>query len=364
MSDNIIDLDKTELNHRSRKHRPQEEQNPVRAGIFGATGTTGVELANLLHHHPRVQLIFGTSRDQAGTHLAETDPTAPEIVLVDPDEALKQGMDVAFLCLPHGAAAAMAADLCQRGVRTIDLSGDLRIKDPEIHQKTYGTPRSENVAQTAVYGLPEIFRAQTRDSLIVSNPGCYPTAVGLGLLPLAENGYLRGFVYVDAKSGVSGAGRSATALTHYCSANADVRPYKHGRVHRHVPEMEQTINLFSGGNECKVVFCPHLVPLERGILASCMVQGSGIQAEEAHHLYSERYANEPFVKVLPLGEGARIRAAAHSNRVVIGIADVPECEVLLITSDIDNLGKGAAGQAVQNMNIMFDLRETLGLRGF
>lgn len=335
----------------------------IRAGVFGATGTTGVELANLLQQHPCAQLVFGTSRELAGTHLTETDPAAPELMLIHPDEAFKQAVDVAFLCLPHGAAAAMAADLCQRGMRTIDLSGDLRLRDPEVHQKTYGTTRSEHIAQQAVYGLPEIFRSKVRDSLIVTNPGCYPTAVGLGLLPLAEHGYLKGFVYIDAKSGVSGAGRAPTATTHYCSANEDIRPYKFGRSHRHVPEMEQTINFFSDNSDCKVIFCPHLVPLERGILASCLVQGSGLTAEEAHRLYCERYASEPFVKVLPVGEGARIRAAAHSNRVVIGVADVPECDVLLITSSIDNLGKGAAGQAVQNMNIMFDLPETLGLRG-
>ena len=339
------------------------QDTPIRAGIFGATGNTGVALANLLNDHPLVRLLFGTSRELDGQLLSDTDPSAHDLILTHPDTAIKESMDLAFLCLPHGASAQLAPDLRRQGTRVVDLSGDLRLRDETTHRITYGTPRDETVASIAVYGLPELNREEIRTAEVITNPGCYPTAVGLGLLPLAERGQLTGFVYVDAKSGVSGAGRTPTATTHFCSANEDVRPYNLGRTHRHVPEMEQTLQT-AGGQECKVVFSPHLVPLERGILATCLVSNIEMDASRAHSLYVERYAGEPFVKVLPGGTPARIRNAAHTNRAVIGITEVPECNALIITSAIDNLGKGAAGQAVHNMNLMFGLPETTGLRGF
>ena len=214
------------------------------------------------------------------------------------------------------------------------------------------------------YGLPELNRDRLSAARVVSNPGCYATAVALALLPLAESGRLPASVYVDAKSGVSGAGRAATPTTHFCSAHDDVRPYKVGRVHRHVPEMEQTLRAAGDGASCRVAFVPHLVPLERGILATCAVSGAGLAADELRQIYDDRWAGEPFVELAEAGEAARIRAAAHSNRAFVSVHAVEGEDLVVIACAIDNLGKGAAGQAVQNANLLTGRPETEGLRGF
>ncbi len=336
---------------------------PASAGIIGATGSTGVELARLLDVHPGIRLEFGTSRQLAGSLLTDVDPAAPPLELRDADDVDPTAVDVVFLCLPHGASAPAAAELRARGARVVDLSGDLRLADPQVHDAVYGSPRSAELMDETVYGLPELNRHLIGDAGVVSNPGCYATAVALALLPLAAAGRLPDWVYADAKSGVSGAGRTATPTTHYCSANEDVRPYKVGREHRHVPEIEQTLRA-AGGDGCDVVFVPHLVPLERGILATCAVRGSGLNGAQARRVYEERYAGEPFVRVLPDGDAARIRAAAHSNRAVISLHPVPDQDLLVVACAIDNLGKGAAGAAVQNANLMLGRPETEGLRGF
>lgn len=342
----------------------QRTISTIRAGIIGATGTTGVELASTLYNHPQVELAFATSRSMAGHSLNEMDPAAPPVLLTKIDDVDIAAADVVFLCLPHGSSAPTAQWVHEKGPKVIDLSGDLRLADTETHQKVYGTDRSEDLARQTVYGMPELCRKKIASARVVANPGCYATAVALALIPLAETGRIREPVYVDAKSGVSGAGRAATATTHYCSVNEDIRPYKIGRAHRHIPEIEQTLDVASSGAGPDIVFVPHLVPLERGIIATCVARNTGIDAGQAQSLYAERYANEPFVRVLPNGESARIRTAAHSNRAAISITHVEEFDWLIITSAIDNLGKGAAGQAVQNMNLMMGLPETTGLRGF
>jgi N-acetyl-gamma-glutamyl-phosphate reductase len=254
----------------------------------------------------------------------------------------------------------------------VDLSGDLRLTDADAHARAYGSDRSQSLAENAIYGLPELNRDRLRTADLVANPGCYATAVSLAMLPLAAGGHLGDTVYVDAKSGVSGAGRAATPTTHFCSAHDDIRPYKVGRMHRHVPEMEQTLQRANGGWNGSIVFVPHLVPLERGILATCAVRGTGLlapgagkaESDEARQLYESFYADEPFVRVLPEGEHARIRAAAHSNRAVISLHPVASADLLIVACAIDNLGKGAASQAVQNANLMTGRPETEGLKGF
>lgn len=338
-----------------------QRARPASAGIIGATGSTGVELARLLDLHPGIELGFGTSRQLAGSLLTDVDPAAPRLELADADEVDPAAVDVVFLCLPHGASAPAVAELRSCGSRVVDLSGDLRLADPDLHERVYGSTRTAALMADTVYGLPELNRDRIRNAKVISNPGCYATAVALALLPLAAAGRLPAWVYADAKSGVSGAGRAATATTHYCSANEDVRPYKIGREHRHVPEIEQTLRA-AGGDGCDVVFVPHLVPLERGILATCAVRGSGLDGAEARRTYEEHYAGEPFVHVLPDGEAARIRAAAHSNRAVISLHPVPDQDLLVVACAIDNLGKGAAGAAVQNANLMLGRPETEGLR--
>ena len=344
---------------------PQTTTRLPTSGVLGATGSTGVELVRILAGHPRLELEFGTSRELAGRPLTEVDPAAPELTLSAPDDVDPSAVDVIFLCLPHGASAPVAETMIERGARAVvDLSGDLRLADAATHERVYGSERSQALADSAVYGLTELSRDAVTDARIVANPGCYATSVALALLPLAESGHLPETAYVDAKSGVSGAGRAATATTHFCSAHDDVRPYKVGRSHRHVPEMEQTLRLAGAESSCSLVFVPHLVPLERGILATCAVRGLGLGAEEIRRLYAERYTDERFVQLLPDGEHARIRAVAHSNRAVISLHPVPDDDLLIVACAIDNLGKGAAGQAVQNANLMLGLPEAEGLRGF
>jgi N-acetyl-gamma-glutamyl-phosphate reductase len=336
------------------------------AGVVGATGTTGVELVRTLERHPGLKTEFATSRELAGQCLTSIDPSAPATLLSAPEEVDPSAVDVVFLCLPHGASAPVAEAMLEQGARAVvDLSGDLRLTDRWQHEKTYGSARDQALADEAVYGLPELRRADLHQGTrLVANPGCYATAVALALLPLAESGDLPETAYVDAKSGVSGAGRAATAATHFCSAHDDIRPYKVGRVHRHVPEMEQTLQRAGADSSLALVFVPHLVPLERGILATCAVRGSGLDEDAAHDLYQARYADEPFVRLEPAGQSARIRAAAYTNRAVISVHGVPDQDLLVIACAIDNLGKGAAGQAVQNANLLLGRPETEGLRGF
>ncbi len=342
-----------------------EQKEPVTAGIVGATGSTGVELARTVDAHPGMRLVFGTSRELAGRPLTEVDPAAPPLALESPDEVDPADVDVVFTCLPHGASATVVEEMLERGApAVVDLSGDLRLEDRETHRRVYGSERDQALAEEAVYGLPEVARDALPGARVVSNPGCYATAVALALLPLAQAGRLGGTAYVDAKSGVSGAGRAATPVTHFCSAHDDVRPYKVGRVHRHVPEMEQTLARASSNGSCEIVFVPHLVPLERGILATCAVSGTGLAADKVADLYHERFAKEPFVGVVDGDAGARIRAVAHSNRALISVHPVDDRDLVIVACAIDNLGKGAAGQAVQNANLLTGRPETEGLRGF
>ncbi|MCA8920191.1 MAG: N-acetyl-gamma-glutamyl-phosphate reductase [Planctomycetes bacterium] len=326
-------------------------------GVFGASGITGRELCRLLRDHPRFEVAFATSREHSS--LAEVDPAAPDLALSHPDAVDPGGVDVVCLCLPHGRSAAVAARCLAAGARVVDLSGDLRLRSAATHASTYGSPRDEAVAAQAVYGLTEVARAQLPTAQLVANPGCYPTCVALALLPLAEAGRLRGPLVVHAASGVSGAGASPTPTTHFCSVNEDVRPYKVGRAHRHVPEMEQALGDSAPGPAPVVVFNPHLVPLERGMLATIVVHGAGLGADEALELYRARYADEAFVRVG--SDPARIRAAARTNDAVVGVSPVEGLDALVVTCAIDNVLKGAAGQALQNLNAMFDLPESLGL---
>jgi N-acetyl-gamma-glutamyl-phosphate reductase len=329
-------------------------------GIFGASGTTGAELARLIDEHPACTVKHATSRSHAGKSLRTVDPSAADLPLVHPDDVTLEGLDVAFVCLPHGHAAPFVEKCAEAGVKTIDLSGDLRLRDEELHAQFYGTPRSEKIAAKAVYGLTEVSRDDIAKADVVSNPGCYPTCSAIALYPLAERGLLPDTVVVDAKSGISGAGRNATATTHFCSVADDVRPYKLGRSHRHAAEIEQTISTL-GKRTARVVFCPHVVPLERGLLVTIVVDVGVLTPSEVHDLYADTYGDEPLIEVLPMDTPARIRAVARTNGAVVSIHPVVGTRHVVITCAIDNLRKGAAGQAVQNMNLMFGLPEVMGL---
>lgn len=336
-----------------------------KAGVMGATGHTGVELIRLLEGHPRMDLHYGTSRNVAGRCLSEVDPSGPRLDLITAEEANPAEVDVVFLCLPHGDSAGVVSQVLEQGApAVVDLSGDMRLRDREAHLRTYASERDEALVREGAYGLPEWGREAIRGARVVANPGCYATAATLALLPLAEAQLLSGPVHVDAKSGVSGAGRSASALTHFCSAHDDVRPYKVGREHRHIPEIEQTLVQAGARKGLALSFVPHLVPMERGILATCAVYGTGLDENAARSLFRERYQSEPFIRVLEGEAYARTRAVAHSNRVVVSVHGVEGQDTLIVAAAIDNLGKGAAGQALQNANLMLGLEETDGLRGF
>lgn len=335
----------------------------LRAAVFGASGTTGLEVTRLLLQHPRLDVAAATSRGHAGESLRRVDPAAPDVTLTHPDEVRLEDLDVALLCLPHGHSAETAARCVAAGLPTVDLSGDLRLRDPALHERVYGSPRDAEVAAKAVYGMTEMWGPQLADAQLVANPGCYPTCSGLALWPLARRGLLRGTVVINALSGISGAGRKATPLTHYIAVADDVRPYKLGRAHRHAAEIEQCLADWTpaSAERPQLVFNPHVVPMERGMLATLTVCVEGLSVGDAHGLYAEAYADAPLVEVLPLGEPARVRAVARTPRAAIGLHEVNDTGHLVITSAIDNLLKGAASQALQNLNLLLGFAPTTGL---
>ncbi|HMB69100.1 MAG TPA: N-acetyl-gamma-glutamyl-phosphate reductase, partial [bacterium] len=280
---------------------PSERLPRHRIGVLGASGTTGAELVRLLMDHPAAQVAFATSRTHAGRALDEIEPWAPPVRLIHPDEADPDATDAVLLCLPHGSSGPAAAELLERGCRVIDVSGDHRLRDADAHARVYASDRDEAAAGQAVYGLTELVRNDLAEARLVANPGCYATAALLALAPLARAGLLRAPAVIDAKSGVSGAGRTPTDTTHFCSASGDVRPYRPGRAHRHVAEIEQML-------DARVVFTPHLVPLERGIEATIVlgeVPGGEPAVREALHA---AYDGEAFVRLLPPGRLSRIRS--------------------------------------------------------
>ena len=336
--------------------------NSVRVGVYGASGTGGIELLHLLKGHPRTEVVFATSRGNAGEPARSVDPGAPEIRFDHPDEVDPAGVDVAFLCVPHGTAGELAARCLEAGSRVIDLSGDHRLESRAQHESIYASPRDEEVAARAVYGFTEHARDRVRDSRMVANPGCYATTAIAALEPIARSGLLGGLPVIDAKSGVSGAGRAATATTHFGSVADDIRPYKPGRSHRHVAEIEQILSK-SRGTPTPVVFTPHLVPLFRGIEATIFVPLSEGGAEDVRRVWSEAYGDDPFVRVLESGETARILGVARTNRIDLAVSPIDGVNAVIVTAALDNLVKGAGGQAIQNMNVMLGFDETTGLVG-
>lgn len=332
----------------------------IRAGIYGATGYTGQELTGLLARHPDVEVAFCTSSSEVGKNLSEVSPSAPPILLIDPSQAPLDETEVVFLCLPHGASAPIAAAALEAGARVIDLSADFRLRDADLYAKWYGLahPAPELLGQ-AVYGLSELAGDELTGARLAANPGCYPTSVLLALYPLVTGGAVAGTVIIDAKSGVSGAGRAPSLITHFVEVADNLTPYKLGRTHRHLPEMEQALHWWSS-TPPSLVFCPHLLPVPRGLLSTIYIPLSeGWDEAGLAELYKGSYRGEPFIRLLPLGQPATLAHVNHTNRCAIGIT-LTEA-TLVITSAIDNLGKGAAGQAVQNMNLMFGLDKTAGL---
>lgn len=336
----------------------------IQAGIYGATGYTGLLLVRLLTNHPHVQVRFGTSESSAGQLLSDVFPCPYELKLIKAEDAPLSEIDVAFLCLPHAESLDMVRNVREAGVKAIDLSADFRFGNAATYEKWYGVRHTApDLLAEAVYGLPEIHRQAIRHTNLVANPGCFPTSVILGLYPLAKNGLLADKnIIVDSKTGVSGAGRSLKLGSLFVEVNENLSPYNIGHKHRHTPEMEQELDL-TGTGPYRVIFSPHLLPVNQGILSTMYVRlCDGCDAAQVLALYRETYAEEPFVQILPAGSLATLRHVVHTNRCTISITQVDDSNQFIVISAIDNLVKGASGQAVQNMNILFGLDEQAGLR--
>ncbi|HET8731606.1 MAG TPA: N-acetyl-gamma-glutamyl-phosphate reductase [Moraxellaceae bacterium] len=335
----------------------------LKVGIVGGTGYTGVELLRLLAQHPGVELTAITSRSEAGMPVAKMFPNLRGHVglsFSEPSLETLGSCDVVFFATPHGVAMKQAPELLERGVRIIDLGADFRLADPVVFEKWYGMPHSSlDVLAESVYGLPEVNRDAIRKARVIANPGCYPTAVQLGFLPLLKAGLVEtDSLVADAKSGVSGAGRKAEVHTLFSEAAESFRAYGVGG-HRHLPEISQGLARMTS-RSVGLTFVPHLLPMIRGIHATLYARLK-VSSADLQRLYEETYAGEPFVDVMPAGSLPETRSVKGANTCRIAVYRPQGGDTVVILSVIDNLVKGAAGQAVQNMNIMFGLPETAGL---
>lgn len=339
------------------------KQSVIKAGIVGGTGYTGVELLRLLAAHPQVELSVITSRSEAGVAVADMFPNLRGHVALKfsaPDPKALAACDVVFFATPNGTAMTLAPELLHSKVRVIDLAADFRLKSAQQWQQWYGLPHAcPELLKEAVYGLPELNRAAIKSARLIANPGCYPTSVTLGLLPLIEQGLVdEQHLIADAKSGVSGAGRKAEIPLMLGEAGENFKAYA-VPGHRHLPEIAQSLEQ-AAGKKVALTFVPHLVPMVRGIHATLYARlkdtGADLQA-----LYETRYAQEPFVDVLPPGAHPETKSVRGANVCRIAVHRPQGGDTVVVLAVIDNLVKGAAGQAVQNMNIMFGLAEAAGL---
>lgn len=334
-------------------------QMGYRAAIVGASGYTGAELLRLLEAHPQIETVAATSREFEGRDVQEIYPNlgvSLAFTAFDPDATTD--VDVVFLALPHGASMAAGAALHGSGVRVIDLSADFRLQDPAAYPTWFGR---EHTAPTTlsewVYGLPELHRARLAGATAVANPGCYPTAALLALAPLVRAGAVDASrITISAASGVSGAGRGVSAGVHFSHVDGNMKPYGYPG-HKHTPEIEQELAALAGA-PLAITFIPHLVPMPRGLLATCIAPGTGVDPAA---ILTEAYADEPFVRVL--ASPPETKYTHGSNRALVHATLDERTGNVVATCAIDNLGKGAAGQAVQNANLMLGLPETLGLTG-
>lgn len=340
------------------------QSKKIRAGIVGGTGYTGVELLRILARHPAVELAVITSRSEEGQPVANLFPNLRGIVdltFTAGDVKALASCDVVFFATPNGTAMTMARELLTAGARVIDLAADFRLKSAADWEKWYGMPHAcPELLPEAVYGLPEVNRSRLNDARLVANPGCYPTSVQLGLLPLIEAGLADTTRLVaDCKSGVSGAGRKASVGQLLCEASETFKAYGVAG-HRHLPEVVQGLNALSRGRPVQLTFVPHLTPMIRGIHATLYATVTD-RTVDLQALYERRFAGEPFVDVMPAGSHPETRSVRGANTCRIAVHRPQGGDTVVVLSVIDNLVKGAAGQAVQNMNILFGLPETQGL---
>ena len=342
-------------------------ENKIKAGVVGATGYAGAELCRILTGHPGAELTAVSSVSFEGKKLSDIYPSYYQVCepVCGKQEEVVEQCDVIFAALPHGLSQELAAECDAKGKAFIDLGADFRLESEAEYQEWYGNSFLDHALhEKAVYGLPELFREQIRGKKLIANPGCYTTAVPLALYPALEAGLIeKDGIVADCKSGVTGAGRKMTQNTHYPELNEAFTAYKVA-AHRHTPEMEQTLSKAAGA-PVKLTFVPHLLPVNRGILATCYARlKPGVTMESLSRVYHERYDGEYFVRLLPEGRVADIKNVWYSNFCDVSLHLDSRTGTLVAISAIDNMVKGAAGQAVQNMNLAFGLDETAGLRLF
>jgi N-acetyl-gamma-glutamyl-phosphate reductase len=334
----------------------------LKVGIVGGTGYTAVELLRLLVNHPEVSLEIITSRTEKGQAVADMFPNLRgyvDLTFSEPDVAQLGQCDVVFFATPHTVAMNLVPELLALGTRVIDLSADFRLSDIDVWEKWYNTKHlCPDIVQQAVYGLPEVNRAKIKDAQLIAVPGCYPTATQLGFLPLLEQHIIdEKQLIADAKSGVSGAGRKAAIGTLLTEASENFKAYGVAG-HRHLPEIEQGLAR-AAKTDVKLTFVPHLTPMIRGIHAT--LYGQLKQDVDLQALFEQRYQNEPFVDVMPAGSHPETRTVQGANTCRIAVYQPQNANTVVVLSAIDNLVKGASGQAIQNMNIMFGIEETTAI---
>lgn len=346
----------------------------IKAGIAGATGYTGLELTQLIARHPELEFGWITSENSAGKRFSDVHFTNLHLPLIPLAEAYLRAdeVGVVFLCLPHGESVEAAKRFAAAGVRVIDLSADFRLTTSDDYVRWYGKPHAAtDLLDQFVYGLSELNRDEIAGAQLIANPGCYPTSVNLGLYPLAKAGWLGDKVIIDSKSGISGAGRTTKLPYQFVEANENLQPYNMGYRHRHIAEMELVLHAAAHGAQngsavaTRFIFTPHLLPVNRGILSTMYVTvPEGVTEAQIRDLYEKTWGNEPFIQVLPAGQLATLRHVTHTNRTAISITPVDpsgEGRDYIIVATLDNMVKGASGQALQNYNIAAGLEETAGL---
>ncbi len=340
----------------------------LRVAIIGASGYTGVELARILCNHSEFELTAATSRQYAGKALSTVFPNLlgkTDLICenLSIDELCSRA-DLFFAAVPHKTAMDLVPQLLQEGKKVVDLSADYRLRNVATYEEWYQEHSSPEFIAEAVYGLPELYRQQIKQARLVANPGCYPTAIVLGLAPLLRDGLIDPTsIIADAKSGATGAGRAVSVGTLFCEVHDGFKAYKVGGTHRHLPEIEQELSALNG-SDVTISFTPHLLPIARGILSTTYANlTSDISEERLRELYLSMYADEPFVRILPEGTFPTTQHVRGSNFCDIGFAIDKRANRIIVVSAIDNIVKGAAGQAIHNMNLMCGIDETTGLEG-
>jgi N-acetyl-gamma-glutamyl-phosphate reductase len=340
----------------------------AKIGVLGASGYTGAELVRLLLRHPHVDIVLLTADRRAGKPMAEVFPqfapyALPTLTALDDADWPALGVDLVFCALPHGTTQKVIADLLARmpAIRVVDLSADFRLADPAAYARWYGHAHAApELQKKAVYGLTEIYRSQIKSAQLVANPGCYTSCAELALIPLLRgNAIDPDEIVIDAKSGMTGAGRAVREEMLFSEVSEGFHAYSVGH-HRHMAELDQEFSK-AAGREVVATFTPHLVPMNRGILSTIYVRGSKASPQDLHALLLKSYSNEPFVHLLPFGALPQTRHVRGSNMTFIGVSADRIVGRAIIGSALDNLTKGASGQAVQNMNLMLGFPETLGL---